>query len=157
MSPRKLGLRNGRAVAATCALALALGPLSAVAQPTPPKVPFSNQPCNSLSETDEASLKIPTPVKAKPDRAPATLPFDNICTYTHGGTREAQVGYQTAIDYDANSSGNRSTSRKAPSDLPGAFYDKQGGLWFATKGYYVVVSGRSALREPVARLIVKKL
>ena len=128
-----------------------------VAQPTPPKVPFTNQPCNSLSAADEASLKIPTPINAKADRAPAKLPFDNVCTYTHGGTREVQVGYQTKIDYDGNNSGNRSTSRQAPSDLPGAFYDKQGGLWFTTKGYYVVVSGKSALREPVARLIAKKL
>jgi hypothetical protein len=135
----------------------ATGPIRALAQPTPPKVPFSNQACASISEADLTSLHIPSPVASKPDRAPATLQVDNVCSYTHGGTLEAQVGYQTKGDYDANSQGNRSTKRKTPSDLPGAFYDKQGGLWFTKNGYYVVVSGRSALREPVARIIVKRL
>jgi hypothetical protein len=63
----------------------------------------------------------------------------------------------TKGDYDLNSHGNRSTTRQAPTDLPGAFYDDQGGLWIAKNGYYVVVSGRQAFREPVARLIAGKL
>ncbi len=125
--------------------------------PTLPKVPFGNQPCQSLSSADQAALKMTGPVVAKPDRAPATLPFDNMCTYVHGGTRYAQVGYQVKADYDLNSSGNRSTDHQAPGDLPGAFYDKQAGLWFVKNGYYVVVSGRSELREPVARVIAAKL
>src|SRR5215475_5723719 len=120
---------------------------------TMPKVPFNNTPCASLSAADLAAMKTPTPMDAKPFRAPAKLPFDNVCSYFHGGTLYAQVGYQTKDDYDVNSSSNRSKTRQAPSDLPGAFYDAQGGLWFTKNGYYVVVSGRSALREPVARLL----
>ena len=126
-------------------------------QPTPPKVPFGNNPCGSLSAADQAQLKLTTPVDAKPDRAPATLAANNMCTYTHGGTRLAQVGYMTQMDYTTNSDGNRSKSKQAPADLPGAFYDKQGGLWLSKNGYYVVVSGKSELREPVARIIAKKL
>jgi hypothetical protein len=128
-----------------------------VQQPTPPKVPFGNKPCASLSAPDETELKFLTPVVATPDRAPATLATDNVCTYAHGGTRLAQVGYMTQLDYDANKAGNRSTSNQAPTDLPGAFYDRQGGLWLSKNGYYVVVSGKSALREPVSRIIAKKL
>jgi len=124
---------------------------------TPPKVPFNNTPCESLTAADLAAMKVPTPVETKPFRAPAKLPFDNVCSYTHGGTLYGQVGYQTKDDYDVNSSSNRSKTRQAPSDLPGAFYDAQGGLWFAKNGYYVVIAGRSAMREPAARVIVKKL
>jgi hypothetical protein len=120
-------------------------------------VPFSNHPCQSLSPADEATLKMPSPIDARPDRAPTKLAFDNMCTYTHAGTQHAQVGYMTNADYDTNSTVNRSTSRQAPTDLPGAFYDKQGALWITKNGYYVVVSGRQAMREPVARLIAGKL
>src|SRR5215469_15234485 len=135
-------------------------PLSGLGQskgPILPKVPFSNKPCESLSAADRATLKMAGTVQDKPDRAPATLPFDNICTYLNGGSKDAQIGYQTKVDYDTNSSGNRSNTRQAPADLPGAFYDGQGGLWFAKNGYYVVVSGRAAFREPVARLLAGKL
>jgi len=127
------------------------------AQVSAPKVPFGNAPCASLSAADEAALKMSTPVEAKADRAPAKLAADNFCTYTHGGTRLSQIGYMTQLDYQSNSTGNRSKSRQAPSDLPGAFYDGQGGLWMAKNGYYVVISGKSELREPVARIVVKKL
>ena len=133
--------------------ALSLG----VRQPTQPKVPFGNKPCASLSADDETKLKFSTPVTAKPDRAPATLTVDNMCTYTHGGTKLAQVGYMTQMDYKSNDEGNRSKSKQAPPDLPGAFYDKQGGLWLSKNGYYVVVTGKSELREPVARVIASKL
>jgi len=142
-----------------CAVVSAL-PVSGSGQskgPTTPKVPFGNQPCASLSAADRAMLKMPATVSAKPDRAPATLPVDNVCTYENGGSRYVQIGFQVKIDYDANSSGNRSKTRQAPADLPGSFYDGQGGLWFSKNGYYVVVSGRSALREPVARVVVGKL
>ncbi len=61
------------------------------------------------------------------------------------------------IDYEANQSGNRSTEHQAPSDLPGAFFDRQGGLWFTKNGYFVVVSGKSKFREPVAKILVAKL
>ena len=126
-------------------------------RPTTPKVPFGNQPCASLSAADRAMLKMPATITAKPDRAPATLPIDNVCTYESGGTRYAQIGFQVKIDYDANSTGNRSKTRQAPADLPGSFYDAQGGLWLSKNGYYVVVSGRSAFREPVARVVAAKL
>jgi hypothetical protein len=145
--------------AALLALATVV-PLSGLGQskgPTLPKVPFSNKPCESLSPADRASLKMPETVQGKPDRAPATLPIDNICTYSNSGSQYSQIGYQTKLDYDTNSTGNRSKTRQAPADLPGAFYDGQGGLWFTKNGYYVVVSGRSALREPVARLLAGKL
>lgn len=125
--------------------------------PELPKVPFGNHPCQSLSTGDQGTLKMPGSMDAKSDRAPATLPFDNMCTYTHGGTKYAQVGFETKADYDLNTRGNRSSSHQAPADVPGAFYDKQGGLWFAKNGYFVVVSGRSELTESVARLIVAKL
>ena len=123
----------------------------------PPKVPFDNKPCEALTTADQASLKMPTPLKVAADRAPAKLTFDNVCSYSRGGTLESQVMFQTKGDYDMNSTGNRSTEKQAPADLPGAFYDKQGGLWFAKNGYYVVVSGRREWREPVARTIAKKL
>jgi hypothetical protein len=135
-------------------------PLSGLGQskgPKVPKVPFGNKPCESLSPADRASLKMPETVQGKPDRAPATLTIDNVCTYSNSGSQHAQIGYQTKVDYDANSTGNRSKTRQAPADLAGAFYDGQGGLWFTKNGYYVVVSGRSALREPVARLLAGKL
>ncbi len=96
-------------------------------------------------------------VVGKADRAQATLPFDNVCNYLRGGNRYAQVGYQTKGDYDMNNSGNRSTEHQAPGDLPGAFYDRQGGLWLARNGYYVVVAGQRNLKEPVARVIAGKL
>lgn len=124
---------------------------------TPPKVPFNNQPCQSLAAADQATLKMDGPLKTTPFRAPATLMFDNVCSYYHGGTRVSQIGYMTKADYDGNKSGNRSTTRQAPTDLPGAFYDAQGGLWIAKNGYYVVVSGKQAFREPAARLIAGKL
>jgi hypothetical protein len=125
--------------------------------PTPPKVPFNNQPCQSLAAADQVTLKMNGPLKATPGRAPGNLTFDNVCSYDHGGTRVSQIGYMTKGDYDLNGPGNRSTTRQAPTDLPGAFYDDQGGLWIAKNGYYVVVSGRQAFREPVARLIAGKL
>lgn len=140
-----------------CCVALAGAVTLGAQKPTAPKVPFGNHPCDSLSAAEQTELKLSTPVTAKPDRAPATLAADNMCTYTHGGTRLAQVGYMTQQDYEANHGGNRSTSKQAPADLPGAFYDKQGGLWLSKNGYYVVVSGKSELREPAARLIAKKL
>ena len=140
----------------SCAVLVATLTLG-VRQPTSPKVPFGNNPCASLSSAEQTELKLSTPVTAKPDRAPAKLAADNMCTYTHAGTKLVQVGYMTQMDYTTNNEGNRSKSKQAPADLPGAFYDKQGGLWLSKNGYYAVISGKSELREPVARLIAKKL
>jgi hypothetical protein len=123
--------------------------------PTVPKVPFNNQPCQSLSAADLNGLGLGND-KAKPDRAPATLPVDNFCTYT-SNSQDAQVSYMTEGDYRMNDDANRSTSRVAPSDLPGAFYDAQGGLWFAKDGYYVVIAGRNTYKEHVAHIVVGKL
>jgi hypothetical protein len=136
--------------------ALTILPMTARAQKQP-KVPFNNDPCQSLTAADQAALKIDGPLKATPGRAPGNLKSDNVCDYTHGGTRVSQIGFMNQSDYDLNSTGNRSKTRQAPNDLPSAFYDDQGGLWIAKNGYYVVVSGKGALREPVARLLAGKL
>ena len=60
--------------------------------PQPPKVPFSSHPCQSLSPADEATLKMPSPIDARPDRAPAKLAFDDMCMSTHAGAQYAQGG-----------------------------------------------------------------
>ncbi len=142
---------------AVVSFVLVVAPLSAGGAPEAPKVPFGNQPCASLSAADQAALGIPAPVTASAIRAPGTLPFDNGCNYFHGGTRYLQIGYQTEMDHHVNAGGNRSTTHAAPADLPGAFYDRQGGLWFAKNGYFVVLAGKSALIEQAARLILAKL
>lgn len=132
--------------------------LAAFGKPKPPavpKVPFNNQPCLSLSKADLGALGIGSD-DAKADNAPATLPIDNYCSYT-SNSLDIQVGYMTNMDYDTNHDGNQSTSRTAPSGLPGAFYDKQGGLWFTMKGYYVVIAGRDMYKERVAKIIIAKL
>lgn len=117
-----------------------------------PKVPFGNQPCQSLSAGDRQSLGLSTTQPGKADRAPAKLPFDNLCFYG-----AIHIGYMTQVDYNFNQSGNRSSSHTAPADLPNAFYDQQGGLWFAKNGYYLVISGSHALNEKIARIIIAKL
>jgi hypothetical protein len=133
-------------------------------QPLPPKsatlakVPFGNVPCKSLTQEEQQSLEqkalgYARPTPGKPDRAPATLPFDNVCFYSS----YVNVGYMTQADYETNSTANRSASQTAPGDLPRAFYDNQAGLWFATNGYYVTVKGSKKLREEAARVIAAKL
>lgn len=87
-------------------------------EPILPKVPFGNPPCQSLSAGDRQNLGLSTTMLGKADRVPATLPFDNLCYF--GGIH---FGCLTENDYKFNQEGNRSTSRMAPADLPGAFYD----------------------------------
>ncbi len=131
--------------------------LAAFGKPKPPavpKVPFNGQPCLSLSKADLGTLGIGSDT-SKPDRAPATLPIDNYCTYV-SNSQDVQIGYMTDGDYDTNRTGNLSTSRTSPSDLPGAFYDGQGGLWFTKNGYYVVIAGRDMYKERVAHIIEAK-
>ncbi|MGA9836797.1 MAG: hypothetical protein WBQ26_05740 [Gemmatimonadaceae bacterium] len=65
--------------------------------------------------------------------------------------------YMTDDEHRVNRDANQSTSHHAPADLPGAFHDEQGGLWFAKNGYYVVVSGANAFKEPAARVLAGKL
>ncbi len=149
-------VRIGRLHYAVLATALVILPMTARAQ-TQPKVPFKNDPCQALTAADQATLKIQGPIEATPDKAPSNLASANICNYTHGGTRVSQIGFMSKADYDANSNGNRSKTHQAPADLPGAFYDGQGGLWIAKNGYYVVLAGKSALREPIAKLLAGKL
>src|SRR5262249_61036263 len=72
-------------VALVVAISLSAAGDSTASGPDLPKVPFANQPCQSLSSADQATLKIPGPLTARSDRAPGTLPFDNVCTYDHGG------------------------------------------------------------------------
>lgn len=125
--------------------------------PSRPKVPFGNQPCQSLTQGEQKQIEMRArgyarPVLGKPDRAPADLPFDNTCVYN-----EFSVGYVSQLDYAANSS-DPSTEHAAPADLPGAFYGKHGtGLWFRKNGYYVNIEGYSELLEPAARVIAAKL
>jgi hypothetical protein len=132
--------------------------MALVPPPTVPKVPFGNQPCQSLTAADGQALGM-TKMVGKADRAPATLPIDNFCTYLQGDGANVgtEIGYVTDIDYQTNRDGNRSTSHQAPADLPGAFYDRQGGLWFAKNGYDVVVSGANKFKEPAAHLVAAKL
>lgn len=122
-----------------------------------PKVPFAHQPCQSLSQDEQKQIEMQalgyaTPVAGKPDRAPATLPFDNVCIY-----HDFSVGYMSQDDYQVNHDSNRSTEHADPRDLPDAFYGKQDGLWFRKNGYYVNVEGRGRLQEPVAKAIAAKL
>jgi hypothetical protein len=152
------GARVGKWWAVLAVAVVVMSPGASVASGLEvPKVPFGNQPCQSLSAADQATLQFPEKMTAAPDRAPAGLPHDNVCTWSHGGSRYVQIGYMAKVDYDANSTGNRSTEHQAPTDLPGAFYDRQGGLWFAKNGHFVVVSGKSKLREPVAKILAAKL
>ncbi len=141
---------------AFCAPALASGgdPTTPLFGSHPPvyKVPFGNKPCDSLSAEELRSIGASTNPPGKPDRAPANLPFDNICTYSG-----FSVGYMSEIDYTSNLNGNHSTSRTAPADLPGAFYDRQGGLWFTKNGYYVTLEHSHELSEKAAHIIVGKL
>ena len=122
------------------------------APPTVPKVPFNNQPCLSVSASDLQAMGAPAVTQGKPDRAPHTLPIDNMCTYVNGGSQITQIGYMTDQDYKFNSTGNRSTSHQAPASLPGGFYDQQGGLWFAKDGYDVVV-GQASTRNRSPRFL----
>jgi hypothetical protein len=148
-----------KATSSTAATSVVAGttPASGSQSASVPKVPFSNDPCQSLSATDETTLGFESSVTAKADKAPSGLPLNNVCSYTTGGTLDIQVGYQVKIDYTTNQSGNMSAAHAAPSDLPGAFYDKQGGLWFNKNGYYVVVSGGSRFVEQAASIIAAKL
>jgi hypothetical protein len=127
-------------------------------QPAAPKVPFGGQPCQSLTPAEQQSIGMPANASAKASGGSSGTAVDNACAYADNSLLVG-ISYGTQADYDMNSSGNRSADRQAPSDLPGAFYDGQGGLWFATHGYYVHLDGlgSSKFREPAARVIVGKI
>ncbi len=124
--------------------------LGAPKPPTPPKVPANNQPCAVLSIDELKGLGI-SGATPRPDRAPANLPYDNLCFI--GGVH---YGFMALIDYQTNQTSNRDASKAAPADLPGAFYDGQGGLWFAKDGYYVSI-GANDLAEKLASAMAAKL
>lgn len=116
-----------------------------------PKVPFANQPCQSLSATDLRGLGVAAS-SGRPARAPAELPYDNLCVFG-----KVVVAYVTQRNYESNQQHNINASRTPPKGLPGAFYDKQGGLWFAKDGYYVVVSGSGDVEVKAAGMIAARL
>ncbi len=146
---------NAAADAVDSAAADTMFPFGKPKPPKVPKVPFNNQPCQSLTAAELSQLGIEK-AEAHPDKAPGTLPTDNYCSYITNSL-ETQVSYMTDDDYQMNQTGNRSTDHQAPADLPGAFYDAQGGLWFAKDGYYVVIAGRSTYKEPVAHIVAGKI
>lgn len=119
--------------------------------PDVPKVPFGNQPCQALTASELKDLQM-AGAHGKPDRAPATLPLDNLCFFG-----AVHYGFMTQTDYHFNQDGNRSTSRRAPVDLPGAFYDQQGGLWISKNGYYVAITAGHDIDHKIASLIAAKL
>lgn len=126
--------------------------------PALPRVPFNQQPCQSLSAADMTALHFPTPVHTVPYKeTPDSLPYDNACRWYNGGTELALIAYMTQEDYDGTSQSMRSTQHVAPTDIPGAFYDQQGYLWFAKNGYSVEIGPGSKSREAVARLLAGKL
>ena len=127
-------------------------------RPAAPKVPFGGQPCQSLTTAEQRSIGMPAAVTAKALGGSGGAAVDNTCAYADNSLLVG-ISYATRADYDMNSSGNRSADHQAPTNLPGAFYDDQGGLWFATHGYYVHLDGlgSSKFMEPAARVIAGKL
>lgn len=121
-----------------------------------PKVPFGNQPCRSLSMDESKNLGVVKPAPAKPEsgREPDGLAFDNTCDFGY-----QTLKYTTSSDYEFQKSNLRNPSHIAPAQLPGAFYDVLGNLWFAEKGYYVVIPNNAAdsVKEKMARVISARL
>src|ERR1700676_2117152 len=72
------GSRSQAANLADSSAGIDLSQLGSSKGPTLPKVPFGNRPCQSLSASDQMSLGFSS-TPGKPDRAPGTLPFDNLC------------------------------------------------------------------------------
>jgi hypothetical protein len=121
-----------------------------------PKVPFGNQPCRSLSADELKDLGIAKPVPAKPEpgREPDGLAFENTCDFGY-----QTLVYTTRSNYEDQKSNLRNPRHNAPADLPDAFYDTLGNLWFAKKGYYVGIPNNTAdaVKEKMARVIAAKL
>lgn len=121
-----------------------------------PKVPFGNQPCRSLTPAELKDLGIakPAPAKPEPGHEPDSLAFDNTCDFGY-----QTLVYTTESNYDDQRNDLRNPRHNAPKDLPGAFYDVLGNLWFAKKGYYVTLPNTTAdaVKEKVARTVAAKL
>lgn len=124
--------------------------------PDAPKVPFGNQPCQSLTADELKGLGIakPAPAKPEPGHEPDSLSFDNTCDFGY-----QTLMYTTRTDYQFRKDNLRNLHHGAPADLPGAFYDTLGNLWFAEKGYYVTIPNNVAdsTREKMARMIAARL
>ena len=121
-----------------------------------PKVPFGNQPCRSLTAGELKDLKIakPPPTTPEPGREPDSLAFDNTCDFGY-----QSLVYTTEGDYQNQKSELRNPRHNAPGDLPSAFYDVLGNLWFAKNGYYVTIPNNTAdaVKEKMARAVAAKL
>lgn len=121
-----------------------------------PKVPFGKQPCRSLTPDESRNLGItkPPPAKPEPGREPDGLGFDNTCDFGY-----QSLVYTTESSYEAQKNQLRNPRHNVPADLPNAFYDVLGNLWFAEKGYYVTVPNNAAdsVKEKMARVIAAKL
>jgi hypothetical protein len=121
-----------------------------------PKVPFGNQPCRSLTTDEIKTLGIakPAPARPEPGREPDGLAYDNTCDFGY-----QTLVYTTRSSYQEQKNDLRNPRRNAPADLPDAFYDVLGNLWFAEKGYYVGVPNNAAdsVKERMAHMIAAKL
>lgn len=121
-----------------------------------PKVPFGNRPCQSLTTDEIKNLGIakPAPAKPEPGHEPNDLTFDNTCDFGY-----QTLVYTTESNYEAQRNELRNPRHNAPADLPNAFYDVLGNLWFEKKGYYVTVPNNASdsVKEKMARMIIAKL
>ena len=129
---------------------------SAAGNSDSPKVPFGNQPCRSLtaSELKDLGIAKPAPAKPEPGHEPDSLAFDNTCDFGY-----QTLVYTTESNYESQENELRNPRHTAPGDLPGAFYDVLGNLWFAKKGYYVTIPNNTAdaVKEKTARAVAAKL
>lgn len=121
-----------------------------------PKVPFGNQPCRSLTagELKDLGIAKPPPAKPEPGHEPDSLAFDNTCDFGY-----QSLVYTTQRNYEDQKSELRNPRHAAPGDLPSAFYDVLGNLWFSKKGYYLTIPNNTAdaVKEKMARAVAAKL
>lgn len=119
-----------------------------------PKVPFGNQPCQTFSAGEMKQLGFAVSKPAKSSRDPDRLAFDNTCDFDY-----LTIEYTSQSSYTYQKDHLRKSGHHPPGDLPNAFYDVLGNLWFAEKGYYVVIPNTvsDTDKEKVAHAIVTKL
>jgi hypothetical protein len=119
-----------------------------------PKVPFGGQPCRSFSTDEMKKLGFTVSKPFEAGRDPDRLAFDNTCDFG-----DLLIEYTSQGNYKDQKDTLRSPRHPPPADLPDAFYDVLGNLWFAEKGYYVVIPNNvsDADKEKVARAIAAKL
>lgn len=119
-----------------------------------PKVPFDGQPCRSLATDELKKLGFATSKPAQPGRDPNRLAFDNTCDFGY-----LTIEYTSQNNYRDQENKLRNPGHHPPAGLPDAFYDVLGNLWFAEKGYYVVIPNTvaDADKKKVAHAIAAKL